>query len=151
MKTTLFRMAKVGWIMVVCVGLLSGCIASQHGQPLPSDAYGSEVFVERQPKDNRELNTVITEQLRSRGFTASTGERGDAPDSAKYLVSYIDQWYWDMRMYLRNLKIEVRDPATNYIIGYGQSEQSSLSAMGDSFEDIINKALDEMLSTPSGE
>lgn len=151
MKAMLCRKACLGLITIIFLGLLSGCVTSRHGQPLPPDAYGSEVFVERQPKDSRELNKIIAQQLRSRGFTANTGERGDAPDSAKYFVSYIDQWYWDMRMYLRNLKIEMRDSETNYIVGYGQSEQSSIPAMGKSFQDIVNRALDEMLTIPPEE
>tara|TARA_R110002072_G_scaffold302958_1_gene490383 strand:- start:20009 stop:20374 length:366 start_codon:yes stop_codon:yes gene_type:complete len=113
---------------------------------MPSDIYQSEFYIERQPKDERNLAENISNILRARGFNASHGEQGQAPDNAGYIISYIDKWYWDMRMYLLSLRIEVRDRSTNHIVAYGESFQTSLAAMGKTHDDIINMALDEMVS-----
>jgi len=47
-------------------------------------------------------------------------------------------------LYLYDLRIEVRDAKDQSILGYGQSMQSSLKAMGQSHEDVIDTALDQL-------
>ncbi|MDC8829471.1 hypothetical protein [Alteromonas gilva] len=63
-------------------------------------------------------------------------------------MSYLDRWQWDMRMFLSNLRIEVRDKSNSELIGFGESGQDSMAAMGKTFDDIINRSLDQMLSNP---
>ncbi|KAA1190497.1 hypothetical protein F0M18_11830 [Pseudohalioglobus sediminis] len=139
-------MTRIFLALTLVVLSLSGCVSSQHGQKLPSEAYDKVFYVERQPKDERNLASNISNILNERGFNATHGERGSVPEDATHIVSYVDNWYWDMRMYLLNLKIEVRDRKSNYIIAYGESHQTSLAAMGKTHDDIINLALDEMIS-----
>ena len=138
-----------GLSLVILCCVLAGCVTNRQGQEMPSDIYQSEFYVERQPEDGRNLAENISNILRARGFNVSHGEQGLAPENADYIISYIDKWYWDMRMYLMSLRIEVRDPNTNHIVAYGESFQSSLAAMGKSHDDIINMALDEMISRGS--
>ncbi len=125
--------------------LLVGCISRLDGEPLVPEAYEGVFYVERQPNDGRNLAHNIATQLRARGLRATNGEVGDAPEKADYIVSYIDRWRWDMRMYLINLRIEARDRSTSGMVGYGDSHQTSLAAMGKNHDDIINRALDQML------
>lgn len=132
-------------LLILCC-VLAGCVTNRQGQQMPSDIYKSEFYVERQPKDERNLAENISNMLRARGFNALYGEQGLAPDNSEYIISYIDKWYWDMRMYLLSLRIEVRDRKTNHIVAYGESFQTSLAAMGKTHDDIINMALDEMVS-----
>jgi hypothetical protein len=47
-------------------------------------------------------------------------------------------------MYLYDLRIELRDARDQSILGYGQSMQSSLKAMGQTHEDVINRTLDQL-------
>ena len=126
--------------------LASGC-ASTSGQPITvaNGDTGGLYYVEHQVKDGRHLETLIAEVLRERGLRASSGEPADRPESAAYIVTYEDRWSWDMRMYLKDLRINVRDAETDEFLGYGRSKQDSLSAMGDSFRDIVVKAVDELL------
>ncbi len=136
--------SRVLAILVACA-MFSGCVSKVDGQLLVSNAYQGEFFVERQPNDSRNLNKNISEVLTARGIKASYGEPGDAPESAEYIVTYIDRWQWDMRMYLSSLRIEAREKSTSQIVGYGESGQSSLASMGKSFDDIVNRTLDQML------
>ena len=138
-----------GLSLVIICCLLVGCVTNRQGQQMPPDMYQSEFYVERQPQDGRNLQENIANILRDRGFNVSHGEQGQAPENADYIVSYIDKWYWDMRMYLMSLRIEVRDRSTDHIVAYGESMQSSLAAMGKTHDDIINTALDEMISRGS--
>jgi hypothetical protein len=131
---------------VVLVGafLLAGCVGSVSGQlTIPSEVAGkSSYYVEQSPQDERNLSALIAERMRARGLNATAGAPG--PVKPDFVVTYVDKWYWDMRMYLADMRIEVRDANDRSIVGYGQSAQSSLKAMGKSFADVIDAALDEL-------
>lgn len=133
-----------GISLIVFGLLLSGCINTTDGTVLNPEYRSGKYFVERQPKDQRNLNNDIASELVKRGIQASAGEASDKPGDTDFIVSYIDRWYWDMRMYLIELRIEIRDKEAN-LVSYGESKQSSLAAMGKTHVDVINRALDEML------
>jgi len=112
---------------------------------VPADAYGrGTYFVERQPKDERDLAALIAERMRARGLKATAGEVGAGVPQVDYVVRYTDRWIWDMRMYLSDLRIELRDAKDQSIVGYGQSAQSSLKAMGKTHQDVVDAALDQL-------
>lgn len=138
---------SIAIVALSALALLTGCASGQtSGQALlMENPNSSTFFVERQPKDSRNLAVNITENLKQRGLEASTGEPGTMPEGTLYLVRYIDHWAWDMRMYLADLRIEVRDPTTGAIVAYGQSVQNSLKAMGWTFDTVVNLAVNEML------
>ena len=69
----------------------------------------------------------------------------DQPPNAEYYVRYEDRWAWDMRMYLLFLQINIHEASSGNVIGYGRSYQPSLSAMGMSFRDVIDRALEVLL------
>ncbi|MGR9074358.1 MAG: hypothetical protein ACU833_14960 [Gammaproteobacteria bacterium] len=125
---------------------VSGC-ASTSGNRLPVEAQNESklYYVQRQPNDGRNLHRLIAEALGERGFNTLAGEAEDRPPDIDYTVIYVDRWRWDMRMYLLDLRIEIHEADTGKIIGYGQSYQPSLSAMGMSFRDVIDRALNALL------
>lgn len=82
--------------------------------------------------------------MQARGLQAKAGTAAERKPEYKYVVNYTDRWMWDMRMYLYDLRIDLRDARDQSILGYGQSMQSSLKAMGKSHEDVINLALDQL-------
>ncbi|MDZ7668329.1 MAG: hypothetical protein U5Q16_02525 [Gammaproteobacteria bacterium] len=132
-------------LTLTCILLfVTGCVTRLDGQVLDQSLRDGRYYVERQVNDDRNLNAGIAEELRKRGIDATAGEAADKPDDAAYTVNYIDRWYWDMRMYLIDLRIEVRD-RNSTLVGYGESRQTSLAAMGKTHTDIINRALDQML------
>jgi len=118
---------------------LAGC-SSVQGERLndAARAPSATFFVEHQPKDTRHLDLQIGEALAAKGLTV-TPRREDA----SYVVTYVDRWSWDMRPFLRALKIEVRD-RNGTVVGSGLSKQDSLSAMGKSFRDVIDRAVGAM-------
>lgn len=132
--------------ILVAVLLLAGCVGNTAGQMSLSTQVAGQgtYYVERQPKDERDLATVIAQRMRERGLKATAEQAGVARPQCDYLVSYTDKWMWDMRMYLYDLRIDLRDAKDNSVVGYGQSMQSSLKAMGRSYEDVIDLALDEL-------
>lgn len=126
--------------------LLAGCVANTSGQlALPKEeVQAGSYFVERHDKDDRNLATTIATAMQARGLQATAGTAAQRPAEAKYIVTYVDKWMWDMRMYLYDLRIDLRDARDLSILGYGQSMQSSLKAMGQTHEDIVNRALDQL-------
>ena len=126
--------------------LVVGC-ASTGGHRLP-DGVRNEAnlyYVQHQPKDGRNLHNIIAEAMRDRGFNAMAGLAEDQPPNAEYYVRYEDRWAWDMRMYLLFLQINIHEASSGNVIGYGRSYQPSLSAMGMSFRDVIDRALEVLL------
>ena len=133
--------------VAVLAGILAACVGSAAGQLMPRTALdqGKTFFVEKHEKDTRNLAESIAQTMRARGLSATSGAAADRSQGVDYVVTYTDRWMWDMRMYLADLRIEVRDARDNSLMGYGQSSQSSLKAMGQSHEDIIVTALNELL------
>lgn len=125
---------------------LGACVGNTSGQlSLPREqAEASTYFVQRHAKDTRDLASGIAGSMRARGFKATAGTESDRPADAAYVVTYVDRWIWDMRMYLADLRIEVRDAKDQSIVGFGQSSQSSLKAMGQTHADIVETALDQL-------
>ena len=52
-------------------------------------------------------------------------------------------------MYLLELRIEIRDRNAT-LVAYGRSKQTSLAAMGKTHIDIVNRALDQIITTTDG-
>ena len=138
------RNALATLVLIFAATSLSGCIATRSGQlsVAPEVAGKGVYYVEQSEKDSRNLSELIAARMQARGLNAKAGPA--APPEANYVVTYVDRWAWDMRMYLRDMRIEVRDAKDRSIVGFGDSSQSSLAAMGKSFGDVIDIALDEL-------
>ena len=132
-------------VLAVAVAL-GGCVANKAGNLSISKQVADQgtYYVERQPKDERNLAATIAERMQVRGLKATAEQAGAPRPQCDYIVSYTDKWVWDMRMYLYDLRIDLRDAKDRSVVGFGQSMQSSLEAMGKSYEDIIDIALDEL-------
>ena len=152
MNITYARLVR-NLFLILSLAALTGCVGSATGQTIPAGLASSEnlFYVAHQPKDSRNLHNDIASALQSRGFTATAGPADAKPSNADYVVTYVDRWQWDMRIYLSDLRIEVRDALDNSLMGYGQSAQSSFKAMGKNHEDVITAALDQLLGVGSTE
>ena len=74
--------------------------------------------------------------------TEPGGCRGDVA----YLVTYLDHWSWDMRLFLAKLTVEVGDASTGEIVAYGEAKQDSLGAMGTSHREVVDRAVGAVLA-----
>ena len=81
--------------------------------------------MQRHDKDSHDLASTIAQYMQKHGLQATAGVESARPADVAHVVTYVDKWMWDMRM-------------------YGESMQSSLKAMGQTHEDIVNNALDKM-------
>lgn len=115
------------------------------GEPLPDELRSIAFCVERHSRDQRNLALQIADSLRASGLGATTSDAGACPEESPYLVTYIDNWVWDIRMYLSKLTIEVLDASNGEIVAFGESNQPSLAALGSSHRDVIDRAVSQLL------
>lgn len=138
--------SRIITLSLACVMLtaLAGCVGSRAGQLniAKEVAEKGSYYVEHQPKDGRKFDELIAERMSSRGYKAVSGSV--RPADTTYVVTYTDRWMWDMRMYLFSLRIELHDGKSGSTVGFGESMQDSLRAMGKSFTDIVDTALDQL-------
>jgi hypothetical protein len=87
------------------------------------------------------LDTTLIEILRARGLDAVSSPV-EAPD---YVISYIDRWSWDMRMYLIDFRVDVRDYGTNVLVATARSVQDSLGALGRTHRSVIESVVEILL------
>lgn len=71
------------------------------------------------------IRTLIAEKLRARGYAVTSGE--PMPGKVDAVVTYVDKWMWDLTMYLLELTITIRDPATDFPLASGNSYHTSLT------------------------
>jgi hypothetical protein len=126
--------------------ILAGCVSNTAGQIslAKEQVDAGSYFVQRHDNDEHDLATVIARAMQARGLAATAGGANERPADVAYIVTYEDEWMWDMRTYLYDLRIDLRDAHDQSILGFGQSMQSSLKAMGQTHEDVVNHALDQL-------
>lgn len=140
------RAYKQSALLVAFFALLSLAACSrQSGVPVvPERVAGATFFVERHEKDTRDIAAHVAAGIERRGYRVSSGSRLLAPDAYDFLVTYEDRWYWDMRMYLQQLRITIRDREGGAAIAHGESFQDSVASLGKSYDDIVDRALDQI-------
>ncbi len=77
------------------------------------------------PNETAEIDRLIADDLRRRGYTVTTGT--EKPTSVDAVVTYVDKWMWDITMYLLELTITIREPKTDFPLATGNSLHGSLT------------------------
>ncbi len=125
-------------VSFLCLVALSVACAGTSATPMSESAReGAVFFVQNHGADDRNLDQVIAGALAGRGLKATAGPR---PDDVDYLVTYEDRWAWDMRTYLREIKIKVTKVDSGELVAESRAHQDSLSSMGKTYESIIQQA-----------
>ena len=83
------------------------------------------VHVVKVPEDGRGIDQLIADRLTKMGYTATTGVKKAGGVDA--LVTYVDKWMWDITMYMIELTVVVRDPASEFPLATGNSFHTSLT------------------------
>lgn len=115
-------------ILAVATSLTTGCAvnrATATADPAARLDTLKTMHVKKADKDERSIDTLIAEKLRTRGYTVTTG--ADAPARIDALVTYVDKWMWDITMYMLELTVVVRDPKSEYPLATGNSYHTSLT------------------------
>ena len=123
--------------------LTSGC-RSVSSEVLEPTLRSAHFCTERHVKHPRQLDLQVAESMRAAGLDAAAAESGRCREAPAYRVTYLDNWSWDMRLYLAKMTIEVLD-RRDRILAYGEAAQDSLGALGTSHRDVIDRAVGALL------
>lgn len=102
-----------------------------------------KIFVIRFEPDERQLNLIIADQLSLMGYPAVAGEEEEIPEDVNTLVSYRDNWQWDMTNYMIRINIQFHHGKSRALIASGESYRTSLARR--SPEEMIRETLEEIL------
>ncbi|MBY0399887.1 hypothetical protein K2X89_06300 [Myxococcota bacterium] len=119
---------------------ISACTIVQ-ARPLPDGIRHQDICVEQHPKDKRELSKQVVDALRNEGLSAVAAAEGKCDPRIPFRLAYTDNWSWDMRIFLSRMTVEVFDAKTGESLAFGESNQDSFGAMGDSHRDVIDRAV----------
>ena len=140
------------FIAITCLSIIPlfpGCATNLTSNLVPGaslDELG-KIFVVRFEPDKRHLNSIIADKLALMGHPAVAGEADEVPDDIDTLVTYRDNWHWDITMYMIRINIQFRNRKTKELIASGESYRTSLARK--SPEEMIYETLVEILKIKS--
>lgn len=105
-------MRNFSLFIVFLIGLCaSGCAQKLHADISPGIEPTSlqSFYVAHFEPDKRDLHLTIKEQLEEMGFTATAGELNNNPQDVDAIVTYVDNWQWDLTNYMIKIQITFRD------------------------------------------
>jgi len=130
-------------VLAIAATMTGGCAVNRATATVdPSANLGSlkTMHVVKLPKDTHEINVLITDKLRSRGYTVSTGT--EKPPAVDAVVTYVDKWMWDITMYMLELTVTIRDPKNDYPLASGNSFHTSLTRKSPT--EMVDEVLDNI-------
>jgi len=146
-------------ILAAAIMMTSGCVAYLATQLVATAVVGAvygdpvatadptadlsavrSIYVKRLYSDSRGVNVLIAKQLTARGYVVTTGP--DKPMGVDAIVTYADDWKWDLWWFMTQLVITIRDSATDYplVSGYALNVAGGFSP-----EDMVDRVLGAML------
>ncbi|MBW6509475.1 MAG: hypothetical protein K0A94_08010 [Desulfuromonadales bacterium] len=138
-------MKKTSILMYLTISLvLTGCMTNLTSNLAPGatlDELGN-TFVVRFDPDKRHLNSIIADTLTLMGHPAVAGEKSEIPEDVDTLVTYVDNWQWDITNYMIKINIQFRDGKSRELIVSGESYRTSLARK--SPEEMIKETLIEV-------
>lgn len=130
--------------LVVILFTLTACVSNlESTKPAGTDlSHLNTFYVQKLPGEGRGVERLIVDQLTKMGYVATYGLDGPA-SPVDAIVTYKDDWWWDLSWYLLQLDIQIRDPQTRLILASGQSKRSSLvrKSSDEVVEDVLNETL----------
>jgi hypothetical protein len=135
-------------LILLALSLLPGCASNRATASLTPGTdltRISSLYVVKSPEDERDINELIKTSLARRGYAVTTGTDGKPDTKVDALVTYADKWFWDITMYMLELTIILRNPATNFPLATGNSYHTSLTRK--SKEEMVEEVLDNIFKT----
>jgi len=115
----------IPFLSLLYILILSGC-ASTYVPPRVNLNTLETFYVQTSPEDEHQVDQAISEQLKLMGFESSYGPADATPAEIDAIVNYQDQWAWDVKEYLLELKIQVYRASDGVMIGNGRVYRTSL-------------------------
>jgi len=107
-----------------CFAMLSSCSfvrKPEVNQPQVL-ATAKSVYVVRDNPSN-EAGAFIESAIAQRGLQVTSGPMATKRKEADLYVEYVDSWAWDITMYLKSLRVTVRDNKNGTLVASGRFHQ----------------------------
>lgn len=123
--------------------LLAGCSSlSVHVEPKADLGSLKNMFIEVSATDNHGVHRMILDDLRSRGFTVHSGPLTLMPLGAQAYIVYKDYWAWDIKSYLVQIDLTLRDARSRNLLATVQYFKPT--GLASKPEEIVRKSLDAL-------
>ena len=131
-------------ILLLCLLIfmnLTGCANLATGRVTPGVDIKqfNKFYVAKFQPDNHEINHLIRDELQLMGYEATTGPENKVPEDAEVIVTYRDNWMWDITMYMIKLKVFMHNPETQKLLASAKSYHTSLTRK--SPEEMVTETL----------
>ena len=130
--------------VLVTAALMGGCAVNRATANVDATADLDKiktVHVSKPAQDERGINVIIADKLRTKGLNVTTGP-GKPESGIDAVVTYVDKWTWDITMYMLELTITIRDPMTEYPLATGNSYHTSLTRK--SPKEMVDEVVDNI-------
>jgi hypothetical protein len=130
---------------------VAGCATSSGVLVNPSAQkmeYRSAYVVTHGDKSS-DMDALIQKELLRDGMSVSAGPEGSQPADTQIIVRYIDDWKWDMAMYLRSLDFMFVDPASKTVLATGSWKNSAFHGFY-SADKVVAQVVDDTLKNLRG-
>jgi hypothetical protein len=130
--------------VLASLALISGCAVNRATANVDATADLDKiktVHVSKLAPDERGINLIIADKLRTKGLNVTTGP-GKPESGIDAVVTYADKWMWDITMYMLELTITIRDPKTEYPLATGNSYHTSLTRK--SPKEMVDEVVDNI-------
>jgi hypothetical protein len=105
-------------VLVLFTGLLAGCSTGGPQTIGPKADFSKirHIYVRSASNDSAQLDVLMADELKARGYDATSGVRTMQPLNAELTLSYDSRWEWDFRQYLIEIRLTVSDARSERII-----------------------------------
>ena len=135
-------MKQTAWLPVVAL-LLAGCSSlAVRVEPKVDLSRVHHIFIEVSATDNNGVYRMMLEDLRRRGFTVYSGPLTMMPRPTEVYIEYKDYWTWDIKNYLVQVDLKVRDARTQNLLASAQYFKPT--GFASKPEEIVKRALDAL-------
>jgi len=126
---------------------LTGCANLATGRVTPGvDIHQfNKFYVVKFKPDGRGINNLIRDELQMMGYEVKTGPENKVPEDAEVIVTYRDNWMWDITMYMIKLNIFILEPKTQKLLASGKSYHTSLTRK--SPEEMVSEVLSNIFKS----
>lgn len=135
--------------LIVLLGLatLGGCATSSGvvvNHLAQSEVYRSAYLVAHGGSSS-DMDALLQKELLRRGLDVTSGPDGAAPESTQLTVKYVDDWKWDLKMYLRALDVMAYNSKTRSLLATATWKNSVVHGFYDE-DKVVSQVVGDTLS-----
>ena len=123
-------------VFAVVVAAMTGCTATR--SMTGHIPHGKTVYVMSDRElDDYTIHNAIIDELQKRGHrVVDAGDKAPASAQGSLVLHYLDDWNWDMCMYLAALNIRVLDESTSEPVAIGTYRTPFLHTYANSVKEV---------------